>query len=80
MGWYNVTCNHLTGKLYRLREELAHFLDVKPTELSKQEIEHIEGIVSMFERDSEYLYEITHNEMAKSKTDFKLDPPVILED
>jgi C4-type Zn-finger protein len=55
-------------------------LDVKPTELSKQEIEHIEGIVSMFERDSEYLYEITHNEMAKSKTDFKLDPPVILED
>ena len=80
LGWYNVTCTHLTGRLYRLREELSNFLHVKPTELSKQEIEHIEGIVSMFERDSEYLYEITHNEMAKSKTDFKLDPPVILED
>ena len=76
-GWYNVTCKHLTGKLYRLREELSSFLDVKPTELSKQEIEHIEAIVSMFEKDSEYLYEITHNEMAKSRRDYKSDPPVI---
>ena len=75
-GWWNVTCNHLTGKLYRIRHDLEELVSVQPSIMSQQELEHLKTISEIFafaHMGQEYVDKMLE------KYDHRIEPEIVRE-